>query len=82
MLYRLVYNVRSHFNELILACAYFQKSFLLINLDFYFVPLLYPILVQNNSVLHKGQGHESRSCSLFDTDLSCTKGGGYSKVTK
>ena len=32
MLYRLVYNVRSHFNELILGYAYFQKNFPLINL--------------------------------------------------
>ena len=32
MLYRLVYNVRSHFNELILAFAYFHKNFLSINL--------------------------------------------------
>ena len=38
-------------------------------------------LVQNKSVLNKKQ-RESRSCSLFNTDLSCTKGGGYSKVTK
>ena len=32
MLYRLVYNVRFHFNELILTFAYFQKNFISINL--------------------------------------------------
>ena len=28
--------------------------------------------MQNKSVLNKEEGHESRSCSLFNTDLSCT----------
>ena len=31
--------------------------------------------MQNKSVLNKEQERESRSCSLFNTDLSCTKGG-------
>ena len=38
-------------------------------------------LVQK-SVLNGEQEQGSRSYSLFNTDLSCTKGGGYSKVTK
>ena len=32
-------------------------------------------LVQNKSVLNQEQERESRSCFLFNTDLSCTKGG-------
>ena len=39
-------------------------------------------LVQNKSVLNRKQEKESRSYSLFNTDLACTKGAGYSKVTK
>ena len=39
-------------------------------------------LVQNKSVLNREQEQESRSYSLFNTDLACTKGAGYSKVTK
>ena len=31
--------------------------------------------MQNKSVLNKEQERESRSCSLFNTDLSCTKRG-------
>ena len=31
--------------------------------------------MKNNSVLNKEQEQESRSCSLFNTDLSFTKGG-------
>ena len=31
--------------------------------------------MQNKSVLNKEQERESRSYSLFNTDLSCTKGG-------
>ena len=46
-------------------------------LEFCFATLPYPLLVQNKTVVNKEQGHEFRSCSLFNTDLSCTKGGGY-----
>ena len=51
-------------------------------LEFYFVTLLYPPpLVQDKSVLNEEQERDSRSCSLFSTDLFGTERG-YSKVTK
>ena len=36
--------------------------------------------MQNKSVLNKEQERESRSCSLFNTDLSCTKRGGTQEM--
>ena len=36
--------------------------------------------MQNKSVLNKEQERESRSCSLFNTDSSCTKGGEITKL--
>ena len=38
-----------------------------------------PLLVQDKSVLNKEQERDSRSCSLFSTDLFCTKRG-YRKL--
>ena len=37
-------------------------------------------LIQNKSALNREQEWESRSYSLSNTELSCTKGGGYSKL--
>ena len=73
-----------------MAFAYFQKTlFRLISFPEILVGAISWVLfcnfavfplVQNKSVLNKEQERESRSCSLFNTDSSCTKGGEITKL--